>query len=73
MIFGLILINQLQYVYIVTCNDQLLFFIQDIISRHVESSRFLLIDLLHGLLTYDPAKRITARQALDHRFFRFQT
>ncbi|XP_058785135.1 serine/threonine-protein kinase AFC3-like isoform X2 [Vicia villosa] len=47
--------------------------LKDIISRHVECSRFLLIDLLHGLLTYDPAKRITARQALDHRFFRFTT
>lgn len=46
---------------------------QDIISRHVESSRSLLIDLLHGLLIYDPANRITARQALDHRFFRIPT
>lgn len=70
---GLILIHQLQYVCIVTCNDQLLFSMQDIISRHVESSRSLLIDLLHGLLIYDPANRITARQALDHRFFRIPT
>ncbi|KAI5403420.1 Serine/threonine-protein kinase afc3, variant 2 [Lathyrus oleraceus] len=47
--------------------------LKDIISRHVESSRSLLIDLLHGLLIYDPPKRITARQALDHRFFRIPT
>jgi serine/threonine protein kinase len=27
------------------------------------------IDLLRGLLTYDPSKRITARQALRHPWF----
>lgn len=53
-------------------SDQL-FFMQDIVSRHVDSSRFLLTDLLHGLLTYDPTERLTARQALDHPFFRDPT
>ncbi|CAJ2643332.1 unnamed protein product [Trifolium pratense] len=47
--------------------------LKDIISSHVESSRSLLTDLLYGLLTYDPAKRITAREALDHPFFRIPT
>jgi len=46
---------------------------QDIISRHVESSRSSLTDLLYGLLTYEPSKRITAHQALDHPFFRIPT
>ena len=27
-------------------------------------------DLLMGLLTYDPKKRITAEQALDHSYFK---
>ncbi|AES73840.1 putative dual-specificity kinase CMGC-CLK family [Medicago truncatula] len=47
--------------------------LKDIISRHVESSRSSLTDLLYGLLTYEPSKRITARQALDHPFFRIPT
>ncbi|XP_057434655.1 serine/threonine-protein kinase AFC3 isoform X3 [Lotus japonicus] len=47
--------------------------LKDIVSRHVDSSRFLLTDLLHGLLTYDPTERLTARQALDHPFFRDPT
>ncbi|KAK7351461.1 hypothetical protein VNO77_10945 [Canavalia gladiata] len=47
--------------------------LKDIVSRHVEYSRSSLTDLLHGLLTYDPTKRLTARQALDHPFFRNPT
>ena len=47
--------------------------LKDIVSRNVDSSRSSLTDLLHGLLTYDPTKRITARQALDHPFFRNPT
>ncbi|KAE9587028.1 hypothetical protein Lal_00004343 [Lupinus albus] len=44
--------------------------LKDIVSRHVDSSRSSLTDLLHGLLRYDPSERLTARQALDHPFFR---
>ncbi|RDX77370.1 Serine/threonine-protein kinase AFC3, partial [Mucuna pruriens] len=47
--------------------------LKDIVSRYVDSSRSTLTDLLHGLLTYDPIKRLTARQALDHPFFRNPT
>ncbi|XP_073225004.1 serine/threonine-protein kinase AFC3 isoform X1 [Cicer arietinum] len=47
--------------------------LKDIISRHVESSRSSLTDLLHGLLTYNPAERFTASEALDHPFFRIPT
>lgn len=28
------------------------------------------LDLLHGMLCYDPAKRITAQEALNHKYFR---
>lgn len=28
------------------------------------------LDLLRGLLAYDPSRRLTARQALEHHFFR---
>uniref|UniRef100_A0A2N9GUQ1 dual-specificity kinase n=1 Tax=Fagus sylvatica TaxID=28930 RepID=A0A2N9GUQ1_FAGSY len=44
--------------------------LKDLVSQHVESSRFFLTDLLHGLLKYDPSERLTARQALDHPFFK---
>ncbi|XP_061339370.1 serine/threonine-protein kinase AFC3 isoform X2 [Gastrolobium bilobum] len=47
--------------------------LKDIVSRHVDSSRSSFTDLLHGLLTYDTTKRLTARQALDHPFFRNPT
>ncbi|KAL3023631.1 hypothetical protein AAZX31_04G076700 [Glycine max] len=47
--------------------------LKDIVSRNVDSSRSSLTDLLHGLLTYDPTKRLTACQALDHIFFRNPT
>ncbi|XP_027354554.1 serine/threonine-protein kinase AFC3 isoform X2 [Abrus precatorius] len=47
--------------------------LKDIVSRHVESSRSSFTDLLDGLLTYDPTKRLTAHQALDHPFFRNPT
>ncbi|XP_024031644.1 serine/threonine-protein kinase AFC3 isoform X1 [Morus notabilis] len=49
------------------------FFGRDLVSRHVDSSRSSLADLLHGLLKYDPSERLTARQALDHPFFRIPT
>ncbi|KAK7311806.1 hypothetical protein RJT34_10177 [Clitoria ternatea] len=47
--------------------------LKDIVTSNVEFSRSFLTDLLHGLLTYDPNKRLTARQALDHPFFRNPT
>ncbi|XP_057736996.1 serine/threonine-protein kinase AFC3 [Arachis stenosperma] len=47
--------------------------LEDIVSSRVDSSRSSLTDLLHGLLTYDPNERLTARQALDHPFFRNST
>ncbi|KAJ7958608.1 Serine/threonine protein kinase [Quillaja saponaria] len=40
-----------------------------LVSLYVDSSRSSLIDLLLGLLKYDPAERLTAQQALDHPFF----
>ncbi|XP_058111180.1 serine/threonine-protein kinase AFC3 isoform X2 [Magnolia sinica] len=43
--------------------------LKDLVFRHVECSRASLSDLLHGLLRFDPSKRLTARQALDHPFF----
>ncbi|XVE53698.1 hypothetical protein DITRI_Ditri03aG0023500 [Diplodiscus trichospermus] len=44
--------------------------LKNMVSQHVESSRYLLADLLEGLLTYDPSERLTARQALNHPFFK---
>ncbi|KAG5562631.1 hypothetical protein RHGRI_005380 [Rhododendron griersonianum] len=44
--------------------------LKNLVSQHVVgASRFLLIDLLHGLLKFDPSERITARDALNHPFF----
>lgn len=43
------------------------------ISQNVDSSRSSLIDLLHGLLKYDPSERLTAWQALNHPFFKCPT
>ncbi|XP_022996479.1 serine/threonine-protein kinase AFC3 isoform X1 [Cucurbita maxima] len=43
--------------------------LKDMVSQHVGFSR-LLTDLLYDLLKYDPSERPTARQALDHSFFK---
>ncbi|XP_058192119.1 serine/threonine-protein kinase AFC3 isoform X1 [Rhododendron vialii] len=44
--------------------------LKNLVSQHVVGAyRFLLIDLLHGLLKFDPSERITARDALNHPFF----
>ncbi|KAF9681153.1 hypothetical protein SADUNF_Sadunf06G0195900 [Salix dunnii] len=43
------------------------------ISQHGDSSRSSLIDLVHGLLKYDPSERLTAWQALNHPFFKCPT
>ncbi|KAK8577275.1 hypothetical protein V6N13_027556 [Hibiscus sabdariffa] len=42
----------------------------NLIMQHVDHSAGDLIDLLQGLLRYDPAKRLTAREALRHPFFK---
>ncbi|XP_054789261.1 serine/threonine-protein kinase AFC3 [Prosopis cineraria] len=47
--------------------------LKGLVARQVDSSRSSLTDLLHGLLAYDPSDRLTARQALDHPFFRNPT
>ncbi|KAL5558787.1 hypothetical protein UlMin_034998 [Ulmus minor] len=49
--------------------------LKDLISGLVYPSRSLssLIDLLYRLLKFDPSERITARQALDHPFFKILT
>ncbi|CAM8892330.1 unnamed protein product [Rhodiola kirilowii] len=48
--------------------------LKDLISYHVESSSVAssLIDLLQGLLRYDPSERFTAREALEHAFFEYR-
>lgn len=42
---------------------------QNLIMQHVDHSAGDLIDLLQGLLRYDPAERLMAREALRHPFF----
>ncbi|KAL5552768.1 hypothetical protein UlMin_040169 [Ulmus minor] len=44
--------------------------LQNLIMQHVDHSAGDLIDLLQGLLRYDPYSRITAREALRHPFFK---
>ncbi|KAB1204478.1 Serine/threonine-protein kinase AFC3 [Morella rubra] len=44
--------------------------LKDLVSQHAGSTRSSLTDLLQGLLKYDPAERLTARQALNHPFFK---
>ncbi|KAL8480505.1 hypothetical protein ACS0TY_027154 [Phlomoides rotata] len=43
--------------------------LQNIVMQHVDHSAGDLIDLLQGLLRYDPAERFKAREALAHPFF----
>ncbi|KAK4388873.1 Serine/threonine-protein kinase AFC3 [Sesamum angolense] len=47
--------------------------LKNLVSRHVNSSRSSLVNLLHGLLKFDPSERLTARQALEHPFFKDPT
>lgn len=42
---------------------------QNLIMQHVDHSAGDLIDLLQGLLRYEPAERLKAREALRHPFF----
>lgn len=43
--------------------------LQNLIMQHVDHSAGDLINLLQGLLKYDPSERLTAREALKHSFF----
>ncbi|URE07351.1 serine threonine-protein kinase [Musa troglodytarum] len=43
--------------------------LQNLVMQHVDHSAGDLIDLLQGLLRYDPAQRLKAREALRHPFF----
>ncbi|CAN0926688.1 Serine/threonine-protein kinase AFC1 [Linum grandiflorum] len=45
----------------------------NLVMQHVDHSAGDLIDLLQGLLRYDPAERLKAREALRHPFFRRDT
>ncbi|XP_062164574.1 serine/threonine-protein kinase AFC3 isoform X2 [Alnus glutinosa] len=47
--------------------------LKDLVSQHVESSRCPLTDLLVNLMKYDPSERLTAREALNHPFFKSLT
>jgi dual-specificity kinase len=43
--------------------------LQNLVMQHVDHSAGDLIDLLQGLLRYDPDARLKAREALQHPFF----
>ncbi|CAA7389573.1 unnamed protein product [Spirodela intermedia] len=43
--------------------------LQNLVMQHVDHSAGDLIDLLQGLLRYDPSERLKAREALWHPFF----
>lgn len=43
--------------------------LQNIVMQHVDHSAGDIIDLLQGLLRYDPSTRLTAHEALRHPFF----
>lgn len=40
--------------------------------EHADHSAGLLIDLLEGLLKYEPSQRLQAQEALNHPFFNQQ-
>ncbi|KAK4745529.1 hypothetical protein SAY87_011841 [Trapa incisa] len=44
--------------------------LQKLISRYAGPETSSLVDLLHGLLKYEPSERLTAREALSHSFFK---
>lgn len=46
-----------------------IFSLQNLIMQHVDHSAGDLIDLLQGLLRYDPSERLKAKEALRHPFF----
>ncbi|AQK96370.1 Serine/threonine-protein kinase AFC3 [Zea mays] len=46
---------------------------KDLVSRNADHSKVALVDLLYGLLRFEPSERLTAEEALDHPFFRNPT
>jgi len=44
-------------------------FLQNLIMEHVDHSAGLLIDLLQGLLKFEPSERLKASEVLSHPFF----
>ncbi|XP_078168100.1 protein kinase superfamily protein isoform X3 [Carex rostrata] len=46
--------------------------LKDMVARYVDQSSECLTDLLRGLLEYEPSKRLTAKEALNHPFFHDQ-
>ncbi|WVZ63120.1 hypothetical protein U9M48_012780 [Paspalum notatum var. saurae] len=44
--------------------------LQNLVMQHVDHSAGDLIDLLKRLLAYEPSSRLTAQEALSHRFFK---
>jgi dual-specificity kinase len=44
--------------------------LRDLITSHVDHSASELIDLIQGLLAYEPQQRTPAKEALKHPFFR---
>lgn len=47
--------------------------LKDLVSRNADHSRAALVDLLYGLLRFEPSERLSAQDALDHEFFRNPT
>ncbi|AQK96365.1 putative protein kinase superfamily protein [Zea mays] len=47
--------------------------LKDLVSRNADHSKVALVDLLYGLLRFEPSERLTAEEALDHPFFRNPT
>uniref|UniRef100_A0A0C9QTD5 dual-specificity kinase n=1 Tax=Wollemia nobilis TaxID=56998 RepID=A0A0C9QTD5_9CONI len=43
--------------------------LRNLVMEHADHSAGLLIDLLEGLLKFDPSQRLQAREALNHPFF----
>lgn len=43
--------------------------LQNLIMQHVDHSAGELINMVQGLLRFDPSERLTAREALRHPFF----
>ena len=44
----------------------------DEVQRFADAELGMMVDLLKGMLAYDPQQRWTAEQALQHEFFKIQ-